>query len=141
MRQANGMPRINVDALPLDEADRAIVRRVLNGDRLRASAPPTKPCTADSGLTYYVWRMVAFSVSPDPKHHCMPVTADFYFPHPEYSWGTDKRKAIVARGDRIEDAVVKSIPPTAWHGIKRWGNAFGLIGTPRATDEGSIIYR
>jgi hypothetical protein len=139
MRQGNGMPRINLDSLPLDEADKAIVRRIMNGDRLRASAPPVpRPYTADAGLAYYVWRMVAFSVSPNPQHHCMPVTADFYTP---YRFGTPERKALIARGDRIENAVVKSIPPAEWHGIRRWGNAFGSIGTPQVAPDGSIIYR
>jgi hypothetical protein len=140
MKRANGMPRVDVENLPLDDADRAIVRRIMNGDRMRASAPPTKPCTVESGLAYYVWRMAAFSVSPNPQHHCMPCTADFYFPR-EYSWGTDARKAIVARGDRIEKAVVHSIPVSEWHGIRRWGNAFGSIGTPQVAPDGSIIYR
>jgi hypothetical protein len=35
------------------------------------------------GNAAYVWRMVAFSVSTDPKQHCMPMTADFDVSVPE----------------------------------------------------------
>jgi hypothetical protein len=139
MKRANGMPRIDVENLPLDEADRAIVRRIMNGDRLRASAPPVpRPYTADAGLAYYVWRMVAFSVSPHRQHWCMPCTADFYTP---YSYGSPEQKALRARGDAIEKAVVHSIPVLEWHGIRRWGNAYGSIGAPMVAPDGSIIYR
>jgi hypothetical protein len=31
-----------------------------------------------SGSAQYVWRMVAFSLSSNPVHQCMPVLADFY---------------------------------------------------------------
>jgi hypothetical protein len=132
------MPTIDVDQLPLSEEDRDIVRRIVVKGHLRASAPPTRPITADSGLAYYVWRMVAFYVSPNPRHHCMPVTADFYTP---YKWGTPEQKELIARGDRIEKVIVASIPVSQWHGVRRWGQAFGMIGTPRISEDGSVIYR
>ena len=28
-----------------------------------------------------------------------------------------------------------------WHGIKRWGQAYGLVGTPHVREGGSIVYR
>lgn len=53
---------------------------------LRASKPK-------DGNATYVWRMVAFSVSDKPRHHCMPVTADFgvtvpvdYLPEAPLEW-------------------------------------------------------
>jgi len=41
--------------------------------RLRATKPK-------DGVAAYVWRHVAFTVSPMPVHQCMPMTADFDIP-------------------------------------------------------------
>jgi hypothetical protein len=53
--------------------------------RLRTSRP-----TKASGATQYVWRMVAFIVSTNPQHHCMPVGADFYIKDSEFAHRTDQ---------------------------------------------------
>ncbi len=134
------MPRINVEDLGLSDADKEIVRGIINTRTgcLRASAPETYPCTDERGLTYYVWRMVAFSVSPIAAHQCMPCTVGMYFAS---RCGTPERKALEARGNAIEKAVTYSIPMHQWAGIIRWGQVYGQIGTPRYNDEGAVIYR
>lgn len=53
--------------------------------RLRSSRP-----TKSKGATQYIWRMIAFTVSPNPQHHCMPVGADFYILDSEYAHRTDE---------------------------------------------------
>jgi hypothetical protein len=53
--------------------------------RLRASRP-----TKEKGATQYIWRMIAFIVSPNSQHHCMPVGADFYINESDYSHRTDQ---------------------------------------------------
>ena len=139
---AGKMPRIDVEALDLSDADKEIVRGIINTRTgcLRASAPETHPCTDERGLVYHVWRMVAFSVSPVAAHQCMPCTAGFYFSR-DAQPGSPERKALVERGDRIERAVVNSIPKSQWAGIIRWGQVYGYVGSPRFTEEGAVIYR
>ena len=72
----NEMPSINLDALTLDEAERSLAEKIIatkgkNKGCLRAAKP------SNAGDAAYVWRMVAFQVSPIPQHHCLPVCADF----------------------------------------------------------------
>lgn len=52
------------------EAALALLPLITRQGAIRASAPK-------NGNAKYVWRMVAFAVSTDPKQHCMPCTADF----------------------------------------------------------------
>ena len=105
--------------------------------RLRATKP-----TCD-GFVQYVWRMVAFLVSPNPRHHCMPCTAEFGIDirDSEGRWDVTAVHAECKRLDVIVDAIVDTIPPSEWHGVHRWGQAFGQIGTPKYNDEGAVIYR
>jgi hypothetical protein len=85
------MPQVKLDTLKttLTAAQMEIVMGVVakRGDvqRLRASKP-----AKESGSVQYVWRMVAFMVSPHSQHHCMPVGADFYVTDSEYRHRTDK---------------------------------------------------
>jgi hypothetical protein len=53
--------------------------------RLRSSRP-----NKAAGATQYIWRMIAFIVSPNPQHHCMPIGADFYILDSEYAHRTDE---------------------------------------------------
>ena len=117
---------------------------------LRASKPTVKkikvpsekygyvyePVNPIDGCAAYVWRMVAFQVSPNPKHQCMPVCAEFDLP------GTfDHRKALTVELDLIVEEIVSAVPKHEWHGVVRWGNALGYIGTPQVAPDGAIIYR
>lgn len=52
--------------------------------RLRASKP-IRAC----GSAQFIWRMVAFVVSPYAAHHCIPVSADFDITQAEYAHRTD----------------------------------------------------
>jgi len=91
-----------------------------------------------AGQAAYVWRMVAFQVSPHAEHQCMPVTATFYL---EDQGSYEADRAEEKRLDEIAKAIVDLIPPREWHGIQRWGRAFGVIGEPQYTTEGAVVYR
>ncbi len=145
---SNGMPVINLDSL--SGAARMFAERITIHGRLRASKPPVEkvkvpherygytyePADPDAGRAAYIWRMVAFQISPIDKHQCMPCTADFDLPG-----DFDARRADMKRLDEIVDQIVNTVPASDWHGIRRWGNALGLLGTPRYTAEGAVIYR
>lgn len=86
-------------------------------NRLRASKPE-----CDNGEASYVWRMVAFEVSPKSQHHCIPVTADFGM-----SLNYEERRTRCNELDVVVDAIVNSIPKNEWHGISRWRRGFGMV--------------
>jgi hypothetical protein len=68
------------------------------------------------GRAAYVWRMVAFQVSPNPQHHCMPVTADFGINCKDYT----ERRAITDKLDELVKRIVDGIPMSQWHGVHAW---------------------
>ncbi len=139
-----------MDNPTMGEANLRLAMLCLNGGRLRQSKPEVKRGDVEAGIAAYAWRMAAFQVSINPKHHCMPCTADFDLPGWDYEYDDPqpvkdaaraRRKAAQERGDRIAKAIVDAVNPAEWHGIRRWGQAFGMIGSPRVTEEGAIIYR
>ena len=121
------MPTISLDSLNLSFDDLALVLPIIsskgkNKGRLRASKP------SEGGDAAYVWRMVAFQISPISSHHCMPVCADFDIQVPDsikdsserYDWRRNRAKEL----NNLVDQIVNAIPATEWHGIKRWHRAF-----------------
>lgn len=61
---------LNINPANLSETAKFYLAAITNKGKLRASKPK-------DGVAAYVWRMVAFSLSTNPQHHCMPMTADF----------------------------------------------------------------
>ena len=113
----------------LDASLRPLFDKIVGrGGRLRASKPPVSKDDPTSGEAAYVWRMVAFQVSPNGKHHCMPCTADFDLP--TIYWDRtdpsshDRRRARIKELDAVVDAIVNTVPKNEWHGIRRWSRAF-----------------
>lgn len=88
------------------------------------------------GYTAYIWRMVAFQISPKSQHHCMPCTADWSIPG-TYREIKDTLKVL----DKLTKTIVDTVNPQEWHGVKRWGQVYGVVGTPVVTPEGAIVYR
>lgn len=129
MYRGQQMPVIDLEALrpDLEPMEVAIVRRIIasqgkNKGRLRASKPHVDN-DADplSGKAAYVWRMVAFMASPDPRHSCMPVTADWDLPVP---YGQERR-AMTKELDQLVDKVVATMPMS--EGAMSWARGFGLV--------------
>jgi hypothetical protein len=132
----NQMPVINLTKANLNEQQLAIACKILNHGHLRASKPVIRfeAKEADDKHSYrykafnlldsssaYVWRMVAFQVSPLSPHHCMPIMADVYLPIDDW----DSRRQWTKYLDVIVDAIVNTVPKSEWHGISRWANALG----------------
>lgn len=81
------MPSVlNRDALlkSVKPTYRPYVEAVLKGKT--AAIRATKPA---DGPAAYIWRMVAFIVSPNPQHHCVPAMADFYIRDEDFAHRTD----------------------------------------------------
>ena len=120
------MPKIDLTVTSLTGRDLEIALGCLNKGALRASKP------ISDGESKYVWRHVAFSVSPNAKHQCMPMSADFDLP--EQYWDREvenyheKRRARIKELDLIVDAMVKAVPPSQWYGVSRWRRALGATG-------------
>jgi len=115
---------VNVKDLTDEErllAEAIIATQGLNKGRLRASPPASA-----QGDAKYVWRMVAFHVSTNPQHWCMPICADFDIDSPVRGVeGVRYRAARSKALDNLVDRIVNTIPKEQWHGIRRWR---GLLG-------------
>lgn len=128
------MPEITYKGRTLDEME--ILERICNKGHLRASPPP-KPKMEKvkhgegvldfhfkysseehrmRGHSVYVWRMVAFLISPVSQHHCMPVTAE---------WNLASRRVEQSELDKLIDKIVDTVPKEQWQGVIRWGRALG----------------
>jgi hypothetical protein len=139
---SNSMPAIDLNSIDLSSEEQAIAELILNRGKLRASKPEveresyTQAVTLADGRIYnrqlsrpignsgkaaYVWRMVAFLVSPIAKHHCMPCTADFDLPEDDYS----KRREMAKELDKLVDKITNSVPRQQWYGVRRWAHAMG----------------
>ena len=136
----NDMPSIPLDHL--DNAEREVAVKIVatrgkNKGKLRASKPEVewhpiikdgvatryKEPELESGKAAYLWRMVAFHVSPVPQHHCLPVMADCDLPG-----DFNSRKELAKSLNDLADKIVMAIPKQQWQGIIRWGRALGYIG-------------
>lgn len=76
-----------------------------------------------SGEAQFVWRHVAFSMSRNPQHHCMPVCDIFYLNIRDF----DERRRVEKHLLEIADQIINAQPKENWHGITRWAKAFGMI--------------
>lgn len=136
MLLTNKMPAIDLGAIQLTSAERQIAERILNRGSLRASKPTIAYTTETNdrgikvrqpdeigGKAAYLWRMVAFTLSPISKHHCMPCTADFDLPERNY----DSRRALAKELDALADRIIASVPKSEHYGTQRWARAFGII--------------
>jgi hypothetical protein len=152
------MPTINIDTIAdLTDDERKLVEKIPRPDgRLRASKPtvPRKvevktgpgrfdtayrhvtPEAIFAGKTAYVWRMVALQISPHHRHQCMPVMADS-----DINGAWDEKQVEIETLDDLVKRIVDSVRPDEWHGVKRWGQAMGQIGTPVVRQGGTIVYR
>lgn len=133
-----------IDLSKLSNDSREYAEKISKNGILRASKPKVNKEDFKSGCAAYVWRMVAFQISTNPKHHCMPCTAEFDIElrTSDGRWdvrGVHEYTKLVL--DPIVSSIVDAVPKSEWHGIKRWGQAFGQIGNPQYTPDGSIVYR
>ena len=115
----------------------ALVQGIVNPrtGALRASKPPIKRAwqtsvltgepvrvyDLDDAKTAYLWRMVAFTLSPVPAHGCLPVCAALDLP----VYGAERR-ALTDYLDTLVDRVVRTVPKAQWYGTARWARAYGL---------------
>lgn len=118
--------KLNLDVMGLTDLERDMVAPIIaskgkNAGSLRASKPDHA-----SGDSQYIWRMVAFTLSTDPKHWCMPICADLDIEVPAGVESRSKYRAERAkRLDDIVDKVCNSIPKEQWYAIRRWKGILG----------------
>ena len=149
---------LSVDSVEQRAQERVILARILNKGVLKATKPAIRKGTADEytdRCAAYVWRMVAFQVRKNPVHQCMPVCADMDLPDfgshgldwdaPDFSEklhvASEKRRALAKQLDGLADRIVNTLHPSQWHGVQRWGQVFGQVGTPCIAEDGAVIYR
>jgi len=133
------MPKIEIERIATEAGRKfaALITTNRGGvNVLRASKPKVEkikvpddrygyhyePADPDAGRAAYIWRMVAFQISTNHRHHCMPCTADFDLP------GTCAESRAEAKAlDDVVASIVDSVPKEQWHGVLRWGRAYGII--------------
>jgi hypothetical protein len=138
----------------LSIADLALVEGIVAGQGknkgcLRASKPncdlPIAPGARCRNIDLklakiaYVWRMVAFGISPMGQHQCMPIGCDIELgiamspsPRPaydsaEYKTQRDAERAEQKRLDDLALLVEQTVPIAQRHGTLRWGRALGML--------------
>ena len=144
------MPKINLDLIEkqLTPARFELVKGIVstrgkNKGCLRASKPKVAKMTKfdapdevfgyrydyatdeerKQAMTAYVWRMVAFAISPQRQHACMPVMCECELP----GTGSERRKLAKMLDDEVVEVVVRTVPLTQQTGTLRWGRALGYF--------------
>lgn len=139
----NSMPKVDVeraiyrinelnlnvigDTVDLKDALKVLDIVVKKNGVVRATKPKTTDAKKETGYAAYVWRMVAFMISKNPVHHCMPVCASFDIAayDEDGKWRSEIARKIEKELDKIVDIIVDCVDKTEWHGVRRWGKAFG----------------
>lgn len=134
----NSMPIINLDAANLTKEEQELAKGIVNPrtGALRATKPQVKVIdhgidpddpngyyhiyTHEGGRTAYIWRHVAFMVSPRRQHQCMP-TLDFC----DLDGTMEEIREESAKLRNIADRIVETVPAEQQHGLHRWARAFG----------------
>lgn len=121
-----------------------------NAGCLRAAKPSGSKMP---GEAKYIWRMVAFYISPLRHHQCMPVTCAYevmitddeiaqaieggmgtIYSNVKFGLLDTPRECYVRRTlreglvqwlDMIVDIIVNTVPYKECHGLKAWGRALG----------------
>jgi hypothetical protein len=104
----------------------AILSRIVKtGGILRDSKPPITDRI--SSWAAYVWREIQFCISENPKLQCMPI-ANYY---DLIVASEEERRQVADALNQLVDEILEQVPHSEWHGIIRWGMAFGLINPLR----------
>ena len=137
------MPTIAVTAFGLTSDENRIQMLIRKSDQTLRKSKPKVTDDPATGRAAYVWRMLAFYLSPERRHQCIPTTADFDLPAygDDGRWSSAAAREMAKELDSLVDAILNEIPKTEWHGVQRWGRAFGQIGTPTIRQQGTVAYR
>ena len=115
--------KLDLTLTNLEGEDLEIAQSILkrNGDLYKS-----RPKKA-SGDAQYVWRMVAFALSDNPQHWCIPVTADLYLSDTYWDLSFKAKSDYRDRLNKIVEEVVDTVPVLEQPGTRRWAGAFGVI--------------
>lgn len=126
------MPAIDLESLKstltVEEylwAEAIVATQGKNKGCLRASKPAQAAPQAQ-----YIWRMVAFEISPHQPHQCLPMLADWelydLFNRDDVE-RMDKVNALCKKLDEVVNKIVDTVPANKRHGLKAWGRALGVF--------------
>lgn len=110
------MPKIDLDSIGLTAEELALAKGIVASARPSMGRLYTCMPRKAAGPTRYIWRMVAFHLSPRPKHHHVPIMAFTYLP------GANRAERLHAadRLDKIVDKIVISVAVSQWAGLMAW---------------------
>jgi len=125
------MPTVNTKNIEnlSDEETKIFNVVVKKNNTIRATKPKVNRSNTDiiNGKASYVWRMVAFMVSPKPAHQCMPACASFDLPAFDENgdWKSPIARIMENELQKLIDVIIDNIDKSQWHGVHRWGRALG----------------
>jgi len=79
----------------------------------RGNLRSTRP---ENGYAAYLWRMVAFMISDNRAHNCIPCMADLYIPIED----REIRNQVIAILDTLDKRIVDQFKPSECTGLKAW---------------------
>jgi len=127
----NIMPLIKEEIIKnLNDEEQKIVKLITKKNSvIRSSKPKVIRDNSITGKAAYVWRMIAFFVSSNRVHQCMPVCAAFDLPayNENGEWKSNISRIMEKELDILVKKIVDSFKTSELHGVKRWGKAFGYI--------------
>ena len=108
------MPQLADKAENLSKEAKNLVSLICDREGKLLKTRPRK-----TGISDYVWRNVAFQISPLPIHHHLPMGAPFYLPGPK-ALGYEKWMELQKALNVLVDEICDTIPVQDWQGIAQW---------------------
>jgi hypothetical protein len=119
---------IDLDAAGLDLAQRRVAELTLKGGRLRPRMPPLRWYEArdsesgaavrvthpDDALAFYLWRILAWYLSPDPMLQGTPERPGRFLPG-----GRAQRERALAAMELVARKILAGVPRGDWHAYNR----------------------
>ena len=117
------MPMIDLEAAGLDGTELSLAKEILKPDGRLFASKPNKA----SGDVQYLWRMVAFGISPNPKHQCLPIMAEFDLDIAMggYDYYEVRKRTTVL--DNLALRIERSLPLEDRHGTMTWARVLGAF--------------
>ena len=125
------MPNININNIELSDGDRNLVREILKADNTLYQSKP-KNASRDG---QYLWRVVAFGISPNSQHHKLPTKASR-----DLNGNTLEQKSRARELHQLALQIEQAVPVTERHGSTSWYRQIENLNNNRFTLSPDYIY-
>lgn len=112
------MPRLDIDSLDLTDDERDLAQQSIRPDGHLYGSKPREA----TGEAKYLWRMLVWGLSPNPRHQCLPVMAEF-----DLEGDYEEVRVRAGQLDALAQRIERQVPVQERHGTLAWGRAFGML--------------